>query len=41
MTTTETKEVNIFETHVIPPELEDDNVSLELIQFYQSYPCFR
>ena len=29
MTTPETKEVNIFETHVIPPEDEDDNVSLQ------------
>ena len=29
MTTPETKEINIFETHVIPPEDEDDNVSLQ------------
>ena len=29
MTTPETKEVIIFETHVIPPEAEDDNVSLQ------------
>ena len=29
MTTPETKEVNIFETHVIPPEDEDDNASLQ------------
>ena len=29
MTTPETKEVIIFETHVIPPEDEDDNVSLQ------------
>ena len=29
MTTPETKEVNIFETHVIPPEDEEDNVSLQ------------
>ena len=29
MTTPETKEINIFETHVIPPEDDDDNVSLQ------------
>ena len=29
MTTPETKEVDIFETHVIPPEDEGDNVSLQ------------
>ena len=28
MTTPETKEFDIFETHVIPPEDEDDNISL-------------
>ena len=29
MTTHETKEIIIFETHAIPPENEDDNVSLQ------------
>ena len=29
MTTCETKEVNNFQTHVIPPEDEVDNVSLQ------------
>ena len=28
-TTPETKEINVFETHVIPPENDDDYVSLQ------------
>ena len=37
MTTPEAKEVKIFETHVIPPEDEDDNISLQPNDLVQNH----